>query len=258
MSDIAARNCERLASHAHLWEFVTEMARAFQIRSGLVADGIIGPLTEAELLEAIHPPAPAPATGWEPWDGPEDRQPRNRRELYAMLGNPGASGKMDPRWYREHIVECHPKHGNQLPGVPSGTYVHVHRIVEPYLREALRRARISCPDYEITRMGSHNHRHIRHDVSRPLSVHAFGAAVDINPHQNQGKTFARGTAPEAWTPEWFAIWPHSVPEAFVQAMASCGFAWGSDWNEDGDTSDHTFVDPMHFEWVARDGQNRLV
>ena len=50
-------------------------------------------------------------------------------------------------------------------------------------------------------------------------------------------------------------WPKGVPRGFVEAFQSCGFAWGSDWDEDGLTTDHTWQDPMHNEWIARDGNS---
>lgn len=228
----------------------------WQQNHGLEPDGKMGPITRQSIDDAI-PRETLPRT-WTPWDGPESRQPCNRREVYEMFGNPGVSGVMDKRWFRENVIECHPKHGNQFPGVSPRAYIHVHRIVEPYAREALRRAQISRPDYDLDRVGSHNHRHIRHDTSRPLSIHAFAAALDINPHLNRGVTFRRGTAPAAWSDEWMKIWPDGVPRGVVEAFQSCGFAWGSDWDEDGDTTDHTYIDPMHFEWVARDGISSLV
>jgi hypothetical protein len=241
-------------------EHITELTKYWQAGHELKVDGLCGPQTLAS-IEALFPES-APISGWPFWEGPAEVQPQNRREVYGTMGNPASTsspGKASSRWERENLIECHPRHGNQLPGVPSNRYIKVHRIVEPYLREGLRRAAISCPSYPIERIGVYNFRHIRHDVSRPLSMHAFGVAVDINPQWNRGIQYRRGEViPQAWTPEWFKVWPQGVPQAFVEAMQSCGFAWGSDWDEDGSNTDHTWQDPMHFEWLARDGSANLV
>jgi hypothetical protein len=203
----------------------------------------------------VLPEAPAiiRATEWKPFDGPLDRLPRNRREIYAMFGNPGV-GSPDKAWVKTNIIEV-----RDLPGVPRRWYVKLHRLAEPYWREGLRRAHIAAPEYEITRFGGYVFRHIRHDPSRPLSYHSWGIAGDQNPGTNQVEYFtAKRPAPEAWSPEYMKDWPRGVPKAFVEAMASVGFAWGSDWDEDGRTDDHTFLDPMHFELVRRGGAEHAV
>jgi D-alanyl-D-alanine carboxypeptidase len=196
-------------------------------------------------------------TRWEPFDGPAERQPRNRSELVAMAGSPGR-GQPDPEWERENIVELHEKWNNRLPGVPAKLYVQANRIVVPYLFEGLRRAGIACPDYAIERIGCYVFRHTRHDPDLPLSIHSWGWAADINSHRNFARSFPRGKGPKAWSVDWFKVWPEGLPRLFVEAMASCGWAWGSDWDEDGLSEDHTFFDPMHFEWIARDGKNLMV
>ena len=192
---------------------------------------------------------------WLYWDGPENEQP-SQGEQVKYFGDPetsGGSNVMSKSWYRKNIIECHQSLGNRLPGAPIKQYVKVHRIVEPYLREALRRAKLVCPEYTIDRLGSYNFRHMGRDPKRSLSMHSFGAAVDVNPSDNSPARYSRGKAPTAYSDEYMARWPKGLPAAFVQAFTSCGWAWGSDWDEDGDTSDHTFLDPQHLEWVARDG-----
>jgi hypothetical protein len=235
-------------------EHVVELVKAWQEDHELEVDGMAGSLTRST-IDALLVPGVVQAGGWQPWDGPEIEQPCNRKEAYAFFGNPGA-GTVNKAWVYENIVECHGK--TQLPGVPAKWYVKIHQLVEPYLREGLRRARLAAPEYRIERLGGFVFRHIRHDKSRPLSMHAFGCAVDIDPKKNFSRRFKKGEAPEAWSPEWMEIWPDGLPRAFVEAMQSCGFAWGSDWDEDGLSSDHTYLDSQHFEWIARDGIASLV
>jgi len=232
--------------------------RGFQREAGLDADGVVGPKTWGALRQEEKPAsAPTSSTSLDTWDGPAEKQPRNRKELYQILGDPGR-GVPDKEWAKGNIVWCHP-HGNKkpLPGVPERFWVGVHRVVEPYLREALVRCEQVSP-YKVHRLGCYVFRHIRHDPARPLSVHSWGAAVDINAQDNRAKTFPRGEAPAAWSEEWNRIWPKGMPEEFVAAFRSCGFAWGSDWDEDGSTEDERYLDSMHFEWVARDGKGNLV
>jgi hypothetical protein len=137
-----------------------------------------------------------------------------------------------------------------LPMIPRGR-IYCHRLVEPYIREALRRCQISCPDYKITRFGCFNFRHQRHDPDRPLSRHSWGIAVDVNPSENRGIYFKKGEQPEAFSDLWFDHWPKGMPREFVEAWQSVGWAWGADWDEDGKSTDHTYLDPMHFELVDR-------
>lgn len=180
---------------------------------------------------------------WAPWDGPQTKQPRSRAEVIAMLGDPTGGGKFtqtekpDPAWIKAQTVELHSERAF-LP-VLAGRFVRVHKLVEPYMREAFRRADISCPGY-VKKAGVLVFRHMRHDPKMPLSLHSWGCAVDINSDANFAKTFPRGQEPKPWTPAWWAVWPQGMPEGVVLAFESCGFNWGGRWPE--------FVDPMHFQW----------
>jgi hypothetical protein len=195
-------------------------------------------------IAALEPPI-LRVKEWEPWVGPLGKLPRNRAEVYEFFGNPGVA-RAETKWRRDNIVEM-----RDMPGVPRKWYFQCHRLAEPYMREGLRRASLSCPDYEIERAASFVFRHQRHDVARPLSYHSWGIAIDVDPSGNQARYFAAGKAPEAWSQEWASLWPSGLPAGFVLAMQSVGFCWGADWDEDGTSVDHELIDPMHFELVDR-------
>ena len=206
------------------------------------------------LLDAVKsPPAPpdppagkVPAHGWAPFDGPLAKRPRNRAEVVEMFGDPTRGGlymrKADPTWVKLSIVEC--RGPDAFLPVLAKAYFPVHRLVEPYMREAFRRAELAAPGY-IGRPGTwgYNFRRIRHSVTGPLSYHAYGIAVDVNPDDNRAVTFAPGKTPAPWSPEWNRIWPRGMPLEVVEAFESCGFSWGGRWKG--------FSDPMHLEWVSK-------
>ncbi|MBK7823082.1 MAG: M15 family metallopeptidase [Tessaracoccus sp.] len=180
------------------------------------------------------------------------------RERVELYGNPGlARTDADPAWVKRNIVEFH---GSQaLPGIPSKFYFQTHRLAVPHLRRALERAQRECPTYVIGRAASFVFRRQRHDTPalaakekrrlRPLSEHAWGLAVDIDPYDdadqplNGARTFARGAYPEPWGPAWMKLWPKGLPRAFVAALEAEGWAWGGRWQK--------YCDPMHFSWSRR-------
>lgn len=174
---------------------------------------------------------------FEPFEGPLERIPRNRTEVYQVYGNPGV-GEVDKRWARANMVTA-----EYLPGRWSKSgRLYVHRLAEPYLREALRRARAAqCLD-EIGQLGCYSFRHQRHDTARPLSYHSWGIAIDINSGQNAGRDFERGKAPEPFSALWRRYWPDGITAELVRCFETVGWSWGGRWQ--------TYPDPMHFELVA--------
>jgi len=197
-------------------------------------------------------PNESPRATWPPFAGPLARIPRNRQEVVEVFGDPRLKDRRgkptpqpDPAWVERNIVEIHG--AKMFPGVPPKWFFQCHRLAEPYLREAFRRAQIACPEYQIERAGGFVFRHIRHDPKRALSMHAYGIAVDVDPARNQAVEFPAGKGPAAWSETWRGIWPKGLPPAFVDAFLSVGFTWGGDWNGDGRSEDHRFIDPQHWE-----------
>lgn len=234
-----AYNDKQIASGAFTPEMIATLVAAWQSAHGLDADGMCGPATQSSITTLIDDRTEAPPPKWAPFDGPLARQPQTRREVYEVFGNPG-TGAVDGAWEKANIITT-----RTLPGIPSKWYFQCHRLVEPYLREGLRRAQLAAPDYKIERAASFVFRHQRYDASRPLSYHSWGIAIDIDADRNFAKTFSPAAkTPEPWSPEWTKIWPKGLPQAFIEAMESVGFVWGGRWKG--------FCDPMHLEWIGSD------
>ncbi len=171
----------------------------------------------------------------EPFEGPVPI-PTSRWEVYETFGDPGPV-KLDRRWERRNMVLA-----RNLPIARGRLYCH--RLAEPFIREALRRASLLLPGYvAAAKVGCFAYRHQRHDPRRPLSYHAWGIAIDVDPASNRARYLRAGKRPEPWSEGWTALWPSGIPELVVRAFESVGFSWGGRWRR--------FVDPMHFELVAR-------
>lgn len=242
--DTAAAYIKRQLQTGALSHFdLARIVERAQLAMGLEADGMPGPQTLARLDSHMVESHLTPVEGVPitesaiAFDGPLPRVPRDRSDVIALLGNPG-KGAVDPAWEKANIVTV-----RDLPGVPTKWYFQTHRLIEPYIREALRRAKAAAPDYEIVTAASFVFRHQRHDKTRPLSYHSWGVAFDIDPKANHSSNFSPGQTPEPFGAAWRAHWPKGLPRAFVEAIESVGFAWGGRWK--------SFCDPMHFEFVGK-------
>lgn len=238
MKKAIAYNKKQIDSGNFTPEMIATLVAAWQGAHELVADGMCGPATQASIATLMDDRTEKPPAKWDPFDGPLAKVPANRKEVYAMFGDPGV-GAVNGAWEKANILET-----RNMPGIPSKFYFQCHKLVEPYMREGLRRARLAAPEYVIARAASFVFRHQRHDPSRPLSYHSWGIAGDIDPDINFAKTFASAAkTPKPWSPEWYAVWgKNCLPEPFVRAMESVGFEWGGWWKP--------YCDPMHFEWVG--------
>lgn len=158
---------------------------------------------------------------------------RGERARNRALGNP-YKGKLQNR--------CPEVLG--LPGrfnKGDGRLYAFHRALTSQLRLAMALCEALGVVDEIYRLGSYNHRHMRHDPSAKLSTHSWGCALDINPADNSGwkGRKARNAAP--WSDAWWGRYPAGVSQVLVACFRKAGFAWGGDWR--------SFRDPMHFEYV---------
>lgn len=188
--------------------------------------------------QALDEPLDVQGPPWPHFDGPLSFLPRGRSGMLSAYGDPQVSytssgeAKVSRKWERANMVIVP---ASLIPGYDKRLYMH--RLVEPYFREAMRRASIVCPEYRPQRIGCFAPRHQRHDRKRPLSDHTWGIAFDVDPHLN--RSFYQ--MPDAPKVEPFGVgWESlsSLPEPFVSAFESVGFEWGGRWS--------TFVDPMHF------------
>lgn len=181
----------------------------------------------------IAPPPPAPAFPFVPV-----LTAKHATELYGM-----PDGDPHSPWAKGHIVYCGGGGRAELaamPGVPPHLWFAVHRRGEPKLRKAFAAAQRACPTYKVRSAGCWVYRHQRHDPTRPLSNHSWGAAVDVDAADNASRSFATGNAPRPWSPAWRKFWPAGLPQAWVEGfLAVGGIGWGGSWS--------LFVDPMHFE-----------
>lgn len=173
---------------------------------------------------------------WPDFDGGLDAIPIGRRGLVETFGDLGETFdskgaiKVSRVWERASMTLA-----RELPGYARPLYVH--RLAEPYLREALRRATWVAPDWAPGKIGCFNPRRQRHSASLPLSLHSWGVAVDIDSDDNPGRNLRDRVEP--WTGAWTRLYPRGLPREVVEAIESVGWEWGGRW--------FPYVDPMHFQ-----------
>jgi hypothetical protein len=92
-----------------------------------------------------------------------------------------------------------------------------------------------------TDTGFYDCRHMQHNPALPMSYHSWGMALDINWLQNPAGNKLVTDIPKAMRDEILAL--RTVSGARV-------FRWGGDWDWDGVSSDHSYIDAMHWEVVA--------
>lgn len=160
-----------------------------------------------------------------------------RAQLVAAYGDPTVhatrtgGGKFEPAAaFRSRLIKIPIA---DLPGFPAYadptikiTGVTLHEVVAPVflatwaeLRKRNLHKRLRTYDGAVT------FRHMLWDYTRPVSLHAYGSAVDFDARWNgYGIPAAR----------------MEMDRDVVQAFCECGWHWGGFWNP---------TDGMHFQWT---------
>jgi hypothetical protein len=212
-----------------------ELAQAvatFQQSSELSTDGIIGPDTWAVLQERLAPAGSL--TGVRPADAPP--LPNGFDEVIATFGDPrpfiAADGSIGESslalWERQTLsrgqlpfpVPIDAK--NPAAGVKTTFYAHrkLTATFEAVFAEILR---LGLKDLITSWDGLYNFRPIRGTTSQ-ISLHAFGAALDLNAAAN-----ALGT-------------DGNMDQRLIDVFEHFGFFWGGQF--------HSRPDPMHFQYAT--------
>jgi hypothetical protein len=143
---------------------------------------------------------------------------------FAYRPKPGGMIQIEGDWQARNIV--------LVPNVcGTGHSIQLHRLVVPLFQEALTAALAACPDYRVRLLAGFCSRQMREldpakQATAPLSVHAWGAAFDLNWDRN----------PFGWTLHT------DLPPAFIAAFTSRGWSWGGAWQHK--------KDPMHLQFAS--------
>lgn len=158
---------------------------------------------------------------------------QDANSMNAYFGNPdkNADGMADPKWVSENIVRILPPFPMFLSWQPETQWktIPCHRLVAPSLTKILSLIgqNFSAEDrakYQLDHLGGcFNFRRKR--GGETLSIHSWGAAIDISPALN-----GMGV-------EWGSR-PRMLPRAVAEIFRAEDWVWGVDFNSD---------DVMHFQ-----------
>jgi len=149
--------------------------------------------------------------------------PHGYSEIVEFFGDPHfASGSVDSRWEQASMILV-----RDLPGVPK---LYCHRLIVEPLREAL--VESQKLGYRPTTIGCFAPRAKR--GSSQLSLHTFGAAVDLDAATNPLALNCPAGDPRRDN--------FTIPREVIAAWKKIGWFWGGDFM--------TRFDPMHFQWAT--------
>lgn len=158
-------------------------------------------------------------------------------ELNDFYGNPDINGDglPDRGWEIDSIMAIKPPYQMYWSWSKEPVkFIRLHKRCGHYFQNALKEIAINFDEEFIKKHqldqcgGGYNFRLIR-GSSKQLSVHSWGAAIDLAPEINW--------LGRKWTPD-----QGMMPKAIVDIFAKQGIRWGGLWNR---------ADAMHFEATTR-------
>lgn len=188
-----------------------EQIKAIQTKIGTVPDGVWGMKSKAACKAYLRSLMPSP----NPWPKPDQA---SLRAFYGEAGDESNLTNIDVTGL-----------GVKYDGKTVNT-VRCHKKIAKALLEALREVSVKNPEIVAKYSGVFNFRKKRGGST--YSVHAFGAAIDLDPDTNMLKT--------PWPTK--ATMPFEVMEAFARVGAK---AAGAFWGEGA-----TGYDAMHMEFTS--------
>jgi len=139
----------------------------------------------------------------------------------------GGNVDIDDVWERDNLILV-----KNICG--TGLNIQLHKLIIPEFTVALAEAMAAAPGYKIRMLGGHCGRHMMHDSSKPLSIHSWGAAFDLNWDKN--------LVVSANAPLSVKSAGCDMPKSLVDAFKKRGWNWGGDWL--------SVKDYMHFQYAT--------
>lgn len=155
----------------------------------------------------------------------------DRAAMHSVFGNPDANGDgaPDPKWVAEHLTTIVPPYQMFYGQTPIKRITCNKAIANPLLISLAGVFKhYGNNENEIRRLGLHNFSgcynfRVKRGKSSSLSLHAYGAAVDLDAANNA-----------------FNSKKYTMPSAVVDIFESNGAVWGGHWNP---------PDAMHFQFA---------
>ena len=142
-------------------------------------------------------------------------------------------GHEDPRWYAQNIVDRVPPYAMKFSWGPHCEKLKVHRLIHDPLMESLQAvfkllgSQAGVEHYNMHLTGGAFMFRLMRGSSDKLSIHSWGAAIDIDPVHNP--------FPHKW-----AAGRGMLRMDVVQLFEKNGAHWRGKNGDD---------DPMHFQWA---------
>lgn len=199
----------RLSQELLDWAVSNGGVSAFQEKTGLDADGAMGPATVAQARRVRAGKVPIPEQG-------------KVRAVYGDFKYRELSNgaiEIDKEWARQNITSVK---------LWDNKTRWMHKLIAAEFA-ALYKAACEASNYHPTSVQTYVPRHTLWNPDKPLSMHSWGIAVDFDPQRNR----MGGT--DGVTKGLSMLRKH--PE-FIKVFTDAGWTWGGAWN---------MKDDMHFQ-----------